>query len=268
MALMDETSRKAFALNVYNLMITYAFIKMGIAASSLTRGAFYSHVKMNIGGSILSFDDLENGVLRANTRHPYASKPPFGPDDPRRSALPLSNLDPRIHFALNCGAKSCPPVKFFHAESLEEELRIVALSFCETEDAIHLDESKHEMKVTMLLKWFQADFGITHKDQLPQRLLDFLKGSKRQTLQRMLSVQDCITVKYHPYDWSTNASRCETYAKQHGKANTLSAEAMLHFQGYFPNWTSASSSSTTSAPTTTMTTAVAADLDTRSSQSF
>ena len=40
----------------------------------------------------------------ANTRHPSAISKPFKDDDPR---LPFSmkELDPRIHFVLNCGGK-------------------------------------------------------------------------------------------------------------------------------------------------------------------
>lgn len=38
-------------------------------------------------------------------------------------------VDPRIHFALNCGAKSCPPVKVYSSEGLNSELKAAAASF-------------------------------------------------------------------------------------------------------------------------------------------
>ena len=41
--------------------------------------------------------------------HPSAGKPEFASSDPRHQVA-LSSLDPRIHFALNCGARSCPPI--------------------------------------------------------------------------------------------------------------------------------------------------------------
>jgi hypothetical protein len=31
-------------------------------------------------------------------------------------------MDPRIHFALVCGARSCPPIKLYTPENLEEGL--------------------------------------------------------------------------------------------------------------------------------------------------
>ena len=42
---------------------------------------------------------------------------PFGEGDPRLS-LALEKAEPRIHFALNCGAKSCPPIKTYSADSV------------------------------------------------------------------------------------------------------------------------------------------------------
>ena len=42
---------------------------------------------------------------------------PFGEGDPRLS-LALERAEPRIHFALNCGAKSCPPIKTYSADSV------------------------------------------------------------------------------------------------------------------------------------------------------
>ncbi len=45
-------------------------------------------------------------------------------------------LDPRIHFALVCGAKSCPPIKVYTSGALEEGLEAAASAFCEGE--LHL----------------------------------------------------------------------------------------------------------------------------------
>jgi hypothetical protein len=92
---MDEQTRFAFGLNLYNLMITYAFIKYGIGRTSFARSAFFSKVCFNIGGDFLSFNDLENGILRANARHTYSFSPPFPKDDPRLR-LSLAKVDCRL----------------------------------------------------------------------------------------------------------------------------------------------------------------------------
>lgn len=44
----------------------------------------------------------------------------------------VTPLDPRIHFALVCGAKSCPPIKVYTADALEEGLEAAAAAFCES----------------------------------------------------------------------------------------------------------------------------------------
>ena len=69
---MDDRMRLAFGINLYNLMIKYGFMKVGIGSTALARGAFFSGVKFNVGGDILSFNDLENGVLRGNAVPPYS----------------------------------------------------------------------------------------------------------------------------------------------------------------------------------------------------
>lgn len=58
----------------------------------------------NIGGRVYSLDDLEHGLLRGNKPHPSTGKTAFHQGDPRLQFV-ISELDPRIHFALVCGAK-------------------------------------------------------------------------------------------------------------------------------------------------------------------
>lgn len=43
----------------------------------------------------------------------------------------VEEVDKRIHFALNCGAKSCPPIKLFTPDTLEEGLQSAAAAFCQ-----------------------------------------------------------------------------------------------------------------------------------------
>lgn len=43
----------------------------------------------------------------------------------------MSPVDQRIHFALVCGAKSCPPIKVYDPTSLEEGLESATVAFCE-----------------------------------------------------------------------------------------------------------------------------------------
>ena len=48
--------------------------------------------------------------------------------DDNRSMLAVE-LDPRIHFALNCGATSCPPIRVYSSANLDYQLDRAAASF-------------------------------------------------------------------------------------------------------------------------------------------
>jgi hypothetical protein len=204
MGVMDEPIRLAFGINVYNLMIKYAFMKVGIGPSNLVRASFFSGVKMNIGGDIMSFDDLENGVLRSNRKHPFSFSVPFGSKDPR-ARLSLREADCRIHFALNCGAKSCPPVKDFTAEAIDEELRIAAMAFCEQDENVRVDSEGNALYLSMIFNWYRVDFAPSNSE-LPHKVVTFLRGNKKKALQNMIDSGKSIAVKFLDYDWGTNAS--------------------------------------------------------------
>jgi len=218
MAAMDQTMRTAFAINVYNLMIKYAFMKLGIGTTNLSRAAFFSGVQMNLGGHLFSFNDLENGVLRGNRKPPYSLSVPFGKSDPRLS-LAVTEPDCRIHFALNCGAKSCPPVKFFTATALQEELRIVALAFCEQDDNVRVNPENHTLHLTTILYWYRVDFAVNNAG-LPTKIVTFLCGDKKEALQKMMDKHGGkIKVEFNDYDWSTNASNFVPFDKGSLSAN-------------------------------------------------
>ena len=87
-----------------------------------------------IGGLSYSLNDMENGILRNNRRSMGTLyMRPFSSDDPRLE-LAIEPVDPRIHFALNCGAKSCPPIKTFSALEIDDQLDLATKAFLEVSD--------------------------------------------------------------------------------------------------------------------------------------
>jgi len=233
MTKMDQSTRLAFGLNLYNLMISYAFIKVGVATTTFERSAFFNKVRFQVGGQILSFNDLEHGILRSNKRHPYSRNLSFGKGDPRRE-LSLDELDCRIHFGLNCGAKSCPPVRYFRSASVEEELRVVALSFCEQDESCFPDETKHMLYLSKIFKWFEKDF-CSSKDQLPMVIVKYLKGVKKERLERMMAIaadkKKPISIKYRPYNWSAPVNNFVPYNSYKLMSDKFSPKALLRFEG-------------------------------------
>merc|ERR1712232_66907 len=114
-------------------------------------------------------------------------------------------VDCRIHFALNCGAKSCPPIRNFHADAIEEELRIVSQAFCEDNDNVEINVPKRSLSLNKILGWYRGDFCPTEA-LLPAAILPHLRGEKRDQLQRLLDDGKPIAISYKTYDWSTDAS--------------------------------------------------------------
>ena len=65
----------------------------------------------------------------------------------------------RIHFALNCGAKSCPPIAFYKYDKIDEQLDVATRSFLKSET--EFDDQNKTVYVTKIMHWFKADFGGT-----------------------------------------------------------------------------------------------------------
>eukprot|EP00929_Paragymnodinium_shiwhaense_P107085 TRINITY_DN73100_c0_g1_i1.p1 TRINITY_DN73100_c0_g1~~TRINITY_DN73100_c0_g1_i1.p1 ORF type:complete len:506 (-),score=61.35 TRINITY_DN73100_c0_g1_i1:261-1778(-) len=201
-------SRRAFVINLYNMIVPHAFAKVGIANKDLARVAFFDGVKYTLGGHVYSLNDLENGILRGNRTAPYHLRRPFHSKDERQAGvLPA---DYRIHFALNCGAKSCPPVKWFTSEAIEEELRVVAQAWVESEENVSVDMDRKLLRLSKIVKWYSVDFG-TDKIQVAKAIAASARGRKLENLQQL--VKGPFTMKYNDYDWSTNSSKAMDYSE-------------------------------------------------------
>jgi hypothetical protein len=69
----------------------------------------------------------------------------------------VNRLDYRIHFALNCGAQSCPAIAFYDEVSLEEELHLAEISF--TSQEFNVVTSERMLVCSALFEWYREDFG-------------------------------------------------------------------------------------------------------------
>lgn len=205
LAEMAENVQLAFVINLYNMMIPHAYAKLGDPRGDLARMTFFDKTYYNIGGQLYSFTDLENGVLRGNKTPPYHLFKPFGKGDSRAKAARLQ-VEPRIHFALNCGAKSCPPVKKFTAEAIDEELRIVAMSFLEQEDNCAVDADKNTLTLSLIFKWYSSDFG-SNDQEMGKFVVQFLRGKKKESLEKALAAGSSFKIKYTTYDWGNDAKQ-------------------------------------------------------------
>src|SRR5690606_8820702 len=111
---LEGAEKTAFLLNVYNALTIDGIVSVHAAekGSVLKCDNFWATTAYRLGGHVCTLDDIEHGFLRCNQPHPATKKLRLEEGDPRR-VLVEPALDPRLHFALNCGAKSCPPIRVF-----------------------------------------------------------------------------------------------------------------------------------------------------------
>ena len=150
--LVSDDRKKAFWLNIYN-----AYYQILRKDRKVEKSAIYRKRSIMIAGKPFSLDDIEHGILRR-----YRSKYSLGFfanvfASKLIKMLAVDKLDYRIHFALNCGAKSCPPIAFYDPLRINDQLDMATRSFLEGESDFN-DEPK-VVRTTALFKWFYADFG-------------------------------------------------------------------------------------------------------------
>lgn len=226
---MSEAQRFSFFVNIYNAMIIDAVCALGPAENTpAARTAFFSGAsgaRYNICGLTFSPDDVEHGLLRANTAHP--SKQALGEihyfaDDDPRSQLAVSKLDPRLHFILNCGAMSCPPIAVLGNDpdralqlaaagylAAEVSVTVTSESVSETSDATSAVQSSCTLNLPKLLLWYGNDFGADLKQRLDQ-ILSMCSAPHREELEGQLRKfgwpeEIRFEVKYSDYNWTPNS---------------------------------------------------------------
>lgn len=155
---LEQTAyRKAFWINLYNASAQMLLSQYQPDFSNrLHRIRFFSQRKINLAGKFLSLNDIEHGMLRHSSiwwSMGYLNKP-IVPQFERSLRVPL---DYRIHFALNCGAISCPAISAYSAEKIEEELTNSMQAFLDQEVILH--EQQGLISASALFNWYRGDFG-------------------------------------------------------------------------------------------------------------
>lgn len=148
-----DSEKYAFWINIYN-----AYIQITLTANPelyKDRDEFFTKKRIKIAGNIISFSDIEHGILR-KSQHPYGLGYVTNfTASTLEKKLRVSQRDYRIHFALNCGALDCPPISIFKPENIEELLNRNKTSYLKK----HLIYSKNLVYVPALMNWFRGDFG-------------------------------------------------------------------------------------------------------------
>ncbi|MEM6841638.1 MAG: DUF547 domain-containing protein [Bacteroidota bacterium] len=150
-----DESRKAFWINVYNASVQHILTRQPELFED--RGAFFKKDQITIAGELISLDKIEHGIIRGSKIKWLLGlvSDPFA--DQYERTFRTDKADGRIHFALNCGAKSCPYIAVYDAIYMDEQLDEIANQFLNRTSTYEPESEK--VYVTSLFSWFRGDFG-------------------------------------------------------------------------------------------------------------
>jgi hypothetical protein len=168
----------AFYINVYNAWTIKLILSgyPGIQSIKDLGSLFKSPWKkkfVRLNGKTVTLDHLEHDIVR----------PRFN--------------DPRVHFAINCASKGCPPLlaEPFDAIRLDEQLDFVARRFVNDPRFNRLEGKT--LFVSSIFKWFAEDFNHDIVGFFEKYAAGELKGA-------LDGKKSALDLKYLDYDWSLN----------------------------------------------------------------
>ncbi len=191
-----DDARIAFWLNAYNDTLAAELDARPRRGNLLLQRKLFKNTTIELAGQSYSLNEIEHGLLRGNARPPGSFRRLLASDDPRLEAAP-SSVDPRIHFALNCGAASCPVVRKYEPETLDETLELATRAYVEAESS--LDRESGTLTLPGLMKLYRGDFGNGEDADLvafaarymPQDEADWIEANGSE-----------LRVRFGRFDWT------------------------------------------------------------------
>lgn len=186
----SEEEKTAYWINLYN-GFTQVLLKQN-PESYKNRGKFFSSKQNRVAGINVSLDDIEHGILRRSTvKWSLGHFKKLFPGKTER-ALRVARPDYRVHFALNCGAKSCPPIAFYDPGNLHTQLEAATRVYLRNET--EYDARTRILKLPAIMGWFRRDFGGKRK------MITLLKTKK------IIPADAVPKIRFKSYDWSIDTS--------------------------------------------------------------
>ena len=179
-----QDERLAHMINAYNALSMFNVLESGIPRTHAgwRKVTFFALRDLTVGGQKLSLYKFENDVIRPYTR---------------------SRADPRVHFALNCSAVSCPvlPRLPFTAANLDAQLETETRAFFAKPENFRIDAVNRTVWLSEILKFYTEDF-------VPVPAKNLVAYAQRYG-PRSAAADDLsgYTVRFTPYDWTIANSR-------------------------------------------------------------
>jgi len=196
--LRDDDERLAFWINAYNALTIRAVLdtlpqdqtawpEYSIQDQRVGEKTLWKGVSFKVGGKMLTLDGIEHSVLR------------------KQDGL----RDPRIHLALVCAARGCPPLRnrAFTGERVKTQLTDVVNRFLRDEARCRIDSEAGVIYLSKVFEWYADDFVDLTFSPRADSVVVFLAMSARDgSLARTLRSGD-LEIRYLDYDWKLNVQR-------------------------------------------------------------
>ncbi len=174
----SSLNQTALFVNLYNLLTMHSLCELAALSSSdmnskfqqfgsslWTRLTFYAENAYLIDHAAYCLNDIENGILRGNRLSPVPMTRKHiddseGSKDPRLPFV-IQRPDPRIHFALNCGAVSCPPILVYHITDADEfnlQLEMATSLYLMDHVSLREKDESYVISISPLFQWYREDF--------------------------------------------------------------------------------------------------------------
>lgn len=179
----DKQNRLAFLINLYNaatlkLIVTHYPVKSIKDIGSFISGPWKQKM-VRLFGETVTLDYLEHEVIRKE----YS--------------------DARVHFALVCAAKSCPPLRSeaYVGKRVDEQMDDQGRIFLAQRGKNRVEVKEKTLLLSPIFKWFSGDFE-NQSGSVKTFILPYLNESDRIALKA-----GNFKVSYSAYDWSLNESK-------------------------------------------------------------
>jgi hypothetical protein len=170
---LSKPDRLAFFLNAYNALVIREVARRYPLTSVKKVPGFFKGLRHKVAGKVLTLDELEHKTIRPEFK------------------------DARVHFALVCAARSCPPLRAaaFRGASLDRVLDRLTRSFINSWHGVRIKGDS--VRVSQLFNWFAEDFK-RDAGSVGRFLARYHKtaGPRLATMTHF---------EHLPYDWSLNA---------------------------------------------------------------
>jgi len=175
-----KTSQIAFLLNLYNAA-TLRLVLDHYPVTSIRRigglfGSPWGIECVSLFGKRVTLNYLEHDLLRSKYR------------------------EPRVHFALVCAARSCPPLRVepYVGERLDSQLLDQGKRFFSQPEKNRIELRTRTLTLSPIFNWFEGDFPRESR-ALAGFLSPFLDKASADAL-----CDGGFRVRYSNYDWSLN----------------------------------------------------------------